>query len=71
MQHFLINSFCMKINTFTHFQLQGICGAVGILLSMLSFTKWKKKTKQGPMHLQLILGSELDFVYPLEKSFHY
>lgn len=65
MQLVLINSFCSKIDTFAYFQLQGICGAVGILFSKLSFTEWKKKPKQEAMHVQQILGNELILVYPL------
>lgn len=56
------------MNTFTHLQLQGICGAVDILLSNLSLAVWKK---QGAMHLQLIQEYHLDTVSSTGKSLHY
>lgn len=34
-----MNSFCIKINTFTHLQLRDTCGAVDMLLSNLSFAE--------------------------------
>lgn len=34
-----MNLFCTEINTFTHLQLQDICGAVDILFSNLIFAE--------------------------------
>lgn len=63
-----INSFCTKINTFTHLQLQDICRALDILLSNLSFAEWKK---WGATHLQIIQDGDLDTNSSTGKSFCY